>query len=253
MSNYKGRPIVTRTSGELTVFTKILKASNIILIAVVIISASPAFGQSDLIAIDVLIQPGPKMMSEAESWNAKMREQSPDGFKLDEEHAPHITLIQRFIAKSDLPKVLAAVDKVKAKFDMSSLEMTATGLYHIPTGNDGLAGIVIEPTEQLHALQQAVIDAVNVYARKGGDESAFVPDQSGTPFDPFLFKYVDTFVSQQTGEKFNPHVTIGVAPLDWLKEMEKKPFDKFTFGAKGIATYQLGNFGTASKRLDREH
>jgi hypothetical protein len=44
-----------------------------------------------------------------------------------------------------------------------------------------------------------------------------------------------------------------VAPLDWFKELEKKPFEKFTFGAKGIATYQLGNFGTASKRLDRDH
>jgi len=233
-------------------FTKIIRALNIILISASLISASPVFGQSDLIAIDVLIQPGPKMMSEADRWNAMMREQSPEGFKLDEEHAPHITLIQRFIAKSDLPKVLAAVDKVKAKFDISSLKMTATGLYHIPTGKNGLAGIVIEPTKQLHELQQAVIDAVNLYARKGGSESAFVPDKSGTPFDPLLFKYVDTFVPQQTGEKFNPHVTIGVAPLDWLNEQEKKPFDKFTFGAKGIATYQLGNFGTASKLLDRD-
>ena len=226
---------------------------HIILIAAFVISASAAFGQSDLIAIDVLIQPGPKMMEEAERWNALMREQGPKGFELDEEHAPHVTLIQRFIAKSDLPKILAAVDKVKSKFDISSLEMTATGLYHIPTGKNGLAGIVIEPSAQLHALQQAVIEAVNIYARKGGDQSAFVPDKSGTPFDPILFKYVDTFVPQQTGEKFNRHVTIGVAPLDWLKELEKKPFDKFTFGATGIATYQLGNFGTASKRLDRDH
>ena len=56
----------------------------------------------------------------------------------------------------------------------------------------------------------------------------------------------------QTGARFNPHVTIGVAPLGWLKEQEQRPFDKFSFGAKGIATYQLANFGTASKRLDRE-
>jgi 2'-5' RNA ligase len=233
--------------------TKILRVPHILFIAAFLISASLAFGKSDLIAIDVLIQPGPKMMREAERWNAMMREQSPEGFELDEEHAPHITLIQQFIARSDLPKVLAAVEKVKSKFDMSSLRMTATGFYHIPTGKNGLAGIVVEPTEQLRSLQQAVIEAVNVYARKGGVESAFVPDKSGTPFDPILFEYVDTFVPQQTGEKFNPHVTVGVAPLDWLKELEKKPFEKFTFGAKVIATYQLGNFGTASKRLDLDH
>jgi hypothetical protein len=145
--------------------------------------------QETLIAIDVLIQPGPKMMEEAEKWNARMREQSPEGFELDEEHAPHVTLIQRFVAKSDLPSVLASVEKVKSKFDMSSLEMTATGLYHIPAGKIGLAGIVIESSEPLLKLQREVIEAVNVYARTGGGESAFVPDQSGTSFDPLLSEW----------------------------------------------------------------
>jgi hypothetical protein len=45
-------------------------------------------------------------------------------------------------------------------------------------------------------------------------------------------------------------VTIGIAPLGWLEDLEKRPFSTFTFGAKGLAIYQLGNFGTASKRLD---
>ena len=215
-------------------------------------SAPAAIGQGDLIAIDVLLQPGQKMLVEAEKWNARMREQSPEGFKLDAEHAPHVTLAQRFVDKSDLPKVLAAVDKVRSQFDISRTQMTATGLYHIPSGKIGLAGIVIEPSEQLLALQRAIIVAVNVYARTGGGASAFVPDKSGTAFDPLLFKYVEAFVPSQTGAHFNPHVTIGVAPLSWLKEQEQRPFDKFSFGAEGIATYQLGNFGTASKRLDRK-
>jgi hypothetical protein len=136
------------------VIKKLLKASWILFLAALVLSASCAFAQSDLIAIDVLIQPGPKMMSEAEEWNAMMRDQNPGGFELDEEHAPHITLIQRFIAESDLPQVLEAVGKVKSNFDISSLEMTATGLYYIPTGENGLAGIVIEPTAQLHAFSK---------------------------------------------------------------------------------------------------
>jgi hypothetical protein len=180
-----------------------------------------------------------------------MREQSPDGFELDEEHAPHITLIQRFIAETDLDSVLTAVERAKSAFDIAKMQMTATGLYHIPSGKIGLAGIVVEPSRELLALQKAVIEAVNPFARSGGDESAFVPDATGTPFDPLLFKYVDTFVPSQTGEKFNPHVTVGIAPLGWLEGLEKRPFDTFAFGAHGIATYQLGNFGTASKRLDR--
>ena len=222
-----------------------------LLIAALAISPFPALGQGDLIAIDVLIQPGPKMLVEAAQWNARMREQIPEGFELDEEHVPHITLIQCFVARADLPKVLAAVDGVRSKFAINRMEMTAIGLFHILSGNSGLAGIVVEPSEQLLALQRAIIEAVNIYARSGGRGSAFVPDKSGTPFAPWLFEYVETFVPRQTGERFNPHVTIGVAPLDWLEDLEKKPFEKFTFEAKGIATYQLGNFGTASKRLDR--
>ena len=104
-------------------------------------SAPAAFGQGDLIAIDVLLQPGQKMLVEAEKWNARTREQSPEGFKLDAEHSPHVTLVQRFVAKSDLPKALAAGDKARSKFDISRIQMTATGLYHIPSGKIGLAVI----------------------------------------------------------------------------------------------------------------
>ncbi len=226
---------------------------RILVIAAFTIPAFPANGQSDLIAINVLIQPGPRMLDEAAKWNTRMREQNSDGFELNGEHATHITLVQRFIARPDVPKVLAAVDEVRSKFDIKTLQMKAVGLYHVPSGKVGLAGIVIESSAQLLALQRAVIEAVNAYAREGGGESAFAPDSSGTPFASFIIEYVETFVPRQTGEHFNPHVTIGVAPLGWLKELEKKPFDKFTFGAKGIATYQLGNFGTASKRLDTGH
>jgi len=142
------------------------------------------------------------------------------------------------------------VEEIKSRWDLSGLKMTATGLYHIPSGKIGLAGIVVEPSDQLIRLQNEVIGAVNPYSKSGGGEAAFVADKTGTPFDPFLFTYVDSFVPNQTGDKFNPHVTIGVAPLGWLEELEKKPFEKFSFGASGIAVYQLGNFGTASKRLD---
>ena len=204
----------------------------------------------ELIAIDVLIQPDQKMLSVSEQWNAKLREQTPEGFELDEEHAPHITLIQSYVAESDMPRVLEAVKEVKSRWDLDELKMTATGLYHIPTGDIGLAGIVVEPSTTLIELQNEIIAAVSPYSKSGGGEAAFVPDKSDTPFDPLLFKYVETFVPNQTGDKFNPHVTIGVAPLGWLEELEKEPFNKFTFGARGIAVYQLGNFGTASKRLD---
>jgi len=100
-------------------------------------------------------------------------------------------------------------------------------------------------------LQRKVIAAVNSYDAGNADEEAYVPDPTGTAFDPFLFEYVETFVPKQTGSSFNPHVTIGLAPQRWLVEQEQQTFDRFDFGADTIAVYQLGNFGTASKRLSK--
>lgn len=134
-------------------------------------------------------------------------------------------------------------------FDTQHMQMRATGRYHIPSGKIGLASIFIEPSEQLLALQQATIGAIKPLAKSGGKGWAFVPDPTGAPFDPQLFSYVDAFVPGQTGSNFNPHVSLGIAPLEWLEAREKEPFNSFTFGAKGVV-YQIGNFGTASKRLD---
>ena len=187
------------------------------------------------------------MLQAAAKWNAVMRQQSPEGFELDEQHTPHVTLVQRFVAANDLEAVLAAVASVKAKFAPNKLVMKTKGFYHIPAGEIGLAGIVVEPSADLLALQRKVIEAVAPFSRAGGDQSAFVPDATGTPFDPMLFKYVDSFVPATWGSNYNPHVTIGIAPIAWLQNFEKQPFADFTFRATGIEVYQLGNFGTASR------
>jgi len=51
------------------------------------------------------------------------------------------------------------------------------------------------------------------------------------------------------GEKFNPHVTIGVAAEDDLNKMHAEPFEPFTLSPAGALVYQLGAFGTARKEL----
>jgi hypothetical protein len=49
--------------------------------------------------------------------------------------------------------------------------------------------------------------------------------------------------------KFIPHVTVGVAPPEDVKKMLNEKFDAFTFSPVGVSVYQLGNFGTARKKL----
>ena len=64
-----------------------------------------------------------------------------------------------------------------------------------------------------------------------------------------LISYVANFVKIASGKKFNPHVTIGVATIPYLKKMLAEPFEAFTFSPAGASVYQLGTFGTARKEL----
>jgi hypothetical protein len=60
---------------------------------------------------------------------------------------------------------------------------------------------------------------------------------------------VSTYSSQYAGAHFNPHVSTGVAPRDYLDKMLAEPFEQFAFSPAGAAVYQLGPFGTAAKKL----
>jgi hypothetical protein len=60
---------------------------------------------------------------------------------------------------------------------------------------------------------------------------------------------VATFVPKASGKDFNPHVTIGIASQEYLKAMLAEPFEAFTFSPAAGSVYQLGNFGTARKKL----
>ena len=52
------------------------------------------------------------------------------------------------------------------------------------------------------------------------------------------------------GENYNPHVSTGVAPKEYLDKMLAEQFESFTFSPAGTAIYQLGPFGTAAKKLN---
>jgi phosphoserine phosphatase len=59
-----------------------------------------------------------------------------------------------------------------------------------------------------------------------------------------------TFVPKMSGANFNPHVSTRVGPKAYLDEMPAEPFEPFTFSPAGAAVYQLGQFGTAAKKLE---
>ena len=207
------------------------------------------FEAGPVMAIDILLTPDAAMLQRAEANNARLLKVFPRGFALDAAHRPHITMIQRFVRTADLDSVYAAAGKVLANANVNSMKLEAFKYYYIPSGNTGLAGIVAKPTPELLKLQQDLIAAVAPFTVATGPSAAFVTTPDDPVIDPFLIDYVSTFVPKSSGEHFNPHVTTGVASREYLDKMLAEPFESFTFSPAGAAVYQLGQFGTAAKKL----
>ncbi len=215
--------------------------------AVTLGAASAAAQQTT--AIDILLDPDATMMAHAQAANAELLKVFPQGFSLDAAHRPHITLLQRYVRTADLDKVYAAAGAVLAKEAFTTWTLTAFKAYYIPAGPIGLAGIVVKPTPELLRLQQALIDAVAPYTVKTGTAGAFVTTAAEPDINQPTIDYVAAFVPAASGQRYNPHVTTGVGTIADLDALVARPFETFTFSPVGASVYQLGNFGTAARRL----
>ena len=207
------------------------------------------FEQGPVVAINILLEPDAAMLAHAEANNARLRKVFPKGFALDATHRPHVTLLQRFVRTAELNRVHAAAAKVFAGTDVPGLRLQAYKYYYIPSGAIGLAGIVARPSPELRELQLALIDAVAPFTVPIGSSDAFFTTADDPVIDPLLIGYVSTFVEKSAGDHFSPHVTTGIAPREYLDAMLAEPFEPFTFSPAGAAIYQLGQFGTAARKL----
>ena len=147
-----------------------------------------------------------------------------------------------------------AIAGAVASENPSAWTLTAHKYYYIPAGPIGLAGIVVEATDDLLRFQQTLIDAVAPFSIATATADAFFKLPSEPPLHevPTMVEYVGKFVTIR-GTTFMPHVTIGVGLTSYLDEMLAAPFEAFTFNAAGASVYQLGDFGTARKNLKTLH
>jgi 2'-5' RNA ligase len=205
--------------------------------------------QNPVTAIDIALEPDATMIQHATAANAHLLKSFPKGFTLDETHHPHISLLQQFVRTADLEQVFAAANAVLAKEKPTTWTLKAFKYYYIPAPPIGVAGIVIEPTGDLHRLQDELIKAVGPYTVDTGTPAAFFSDEGGHDIQGALISYVANFVKDAAGRRFNPHVTIGVGTETYLNGMLAEPFQSFTFSPVGASVYQLGSFGTARKEI----
>ena len=156
--------------------------------------APTAAGESEVTAIDILLEPDATMLRHAEANNARLLAVFPKGFALDAAHRPHITMIQRFVRTADLDKVYAAAGKVFTSDNVTGLKLEAFKYYYAPAGAVGVAGICAKPTPEILKLQADIIAAVQPFTVETGPIAAFTAPQDDPATDAALIQYVSTFV-----------------------------------------------------------
>jgi hypothetical protein len=212
--------------------------------------AQAAFAQQNRVtAIDIALEPDAMMVQHAKDANARLLKSFPKGFALDQTHHPHVSVLQQFVRTNDLDKIFAAANAIMVKEKPAPWMLKAFKYYYIPDPPFGLAGIVVEPTDDLHRLQDELIAVVKPYTVKTGTPAAFFSEAGGRDIQKSLIEYVTHFVKMAAGKRFNPHVTIGVGTERYLNKMLAEPFPSFMFSPAGASVYQLGTFGTARKEL----
>jgi 2'-5' RNA ligase len=205
----------------------------------------------ELTAIDVLLNPDEALVKKAFEVNERLIHEFSKGFKLDESHVPHISILQRYVRTKDLDKVFDAVKNVISSENVASFQLTAVKIECIASeGSLGLAAIVISPTKDLLNFQSKLIDALKPYIEKNGTSTAYyVTPEEDPNINEATLEYVENYIPDHSGKNFVPHVTVGVNTIESLEKISNEPFTPLKSSPVNIAVYHLGNYGTARKVL----
>lgn len=202
-------------------------------------------GAADLIAIDVLLVPDRETIDKLMSLNAQLRTNYPAGYALDATRIPHVTLLQRFVPAKDFVAVCANITRVLDNHPLTAMTLSATRIDSVSFEELAVAVLVVERTPKLIRLHQAITNAVVPISVGGGSPAAFADAKvaAGT------VNWVETFVPKSSGKNYQPHITAGIATEAFVAHLKAAPFMPFAFKANALAVFQLGNFGTAARKL----
>ncbi|HEX5000715.1 MAG TPA: 2'-5' RNA ligase family protein [Terriglobia bacterium] len=202
-----------------------------------------------MIAIDVLLLPDALMAEAARAINTQFRGDYRQGFALDANHVPHITLVQRYVNPGDIDAIAKAVVKTAENGPAFPLTLTAKSI-GAAERNDGLGVVAfeLECAPSFLDLAGRIAEAVQPFAVRGGSADAFAR-ADGPEIDIATVRYVEDFVDASAGPRYSPHLTLGVARRNFVRDLENAPFKPFTFSGVDVAIYQLGNLGAAQREL----
>ncbi|MBI4426027.1 MAG: 2'-5' RNA ligase family protein [Candidatus Kerfeldbacteria bacterium] len=187
------------------------------------------------LAIDVVLLPPEDVMAKCRELNARLWEETKQGFRFDDTHLPHITLVQQYIRSADQPAVMTAITSIANNTRPITFDITKISAETFEGLN--IFGFELSNPANFQRLQNILLAKLEPFVATG-DENGWYRD-SGESIRTGSLKWVDEF---RTKSSHHPHMTLGVGPTPVLNE-------PFSFTASRLAVCHLGNFNTCRKIL----
>jgi len=191
------------------------------------------------IVIDVVLLLPEEIMDLAIEKNKEILKNDQDKIILNKKSClPHISLLMGVIDEEHLPAINEILEKIAEEFKPLELTITNINIFELPDG-DKSSDLKLDLTEEIEKLQKEIYDKLKDYIRYDANSQMFFnPDEMGLGDDD----WVNSFVNNQVGEKFTPHITTGIGEPSPIEE-------KIKFTASKLALCHLGSYCTCRKVL----
>lgn len=205
---------------------------------------------SSLIALDVALLFDPASIGPLYEANKAIHQAWPESFLFDENHLPHVTLLQAFIDKSLLDSLRHQITSLIEDFDLysSPLSVTFTALSDATSFEAGVhvGGLTLhEDSGRLHALHSSLVDHFKSYHQPHGDHDAFYLKSAS----PQSVAWVTQYIEKKSKTNFDPHLTLGFGSPSALNSAKASLSLPMKVSPNRLVSAQLGDFCTVSSQI----
>jgi hypothetical protein len=187
---------------------------------------------SELIALDVAVMPPPDVAAKAIALSAALPAAEPEVLRLDDEHLPHITLMQLFARVNELEEALSRVDETLRGVATLPLRITGAG-----QGAHTL-WMAVEKLPQLVELHERLMETLRGVERPDGGTGAFFGGDARLRD----VLWVAGYRLKSSFHHYEPHITLGHGSAP-------PHVEPITFTADTVAVCHLGKYCTCRRIL----
>jgi hypothetical protein len=190
------------------------------------------------IAVDIVLLPEADMADRAIAINQALVEKHGSDIVLDRVHClPHVSLAMGCIQPDALQAIASDLQSAKRKYPVKKLHVKHLVQNH--HGGTVVSSIELQAREDLQQLQVQVMRTLAPYFSYEVSESMFAGER---PIASSTLNWVQNFPQQSSGDKFQPHITLGYGPCAPVELPA-------TFSPEALAVCHLGNHCTCRKVL----